>query len=143
MTSESQIAGAGYILSFFNDIEQLSSYYAMYVNTLLSLQNKYPTPKNIEEMSEEDRQTLIQVVQGLRSWIVRSYIKAKALKDKVESFNDENLSNAYNKVIDEFVPERENIEKFVIAINKAFVDDVLSDLLMQAKDLYARLSSQV
>lgn len=140
MEYEQQVAGAGYVLSFFNDIEQLSNYYAQYINTILSFERKYPDSKALENMSEEDRQTLINVVQGLRTWIIRCFVKAQALKEKVENFTSDEFEESYRKVTGEFIPEKEVVEKFVIEINKAFVNGVLVDLLNQARDVYARLT---
>lgn len=140
MEYEQQVAGAGYVLSFFNDVEQLSNYYAQYINTILSFERKYPDSKALENMSEEDRQTLINVVQGLRTWIIRCFVKAQALKEKVENFTSDEFEESYRKVTGEFIPEKEVVEKFVIEINKAFVNGVLVDLLNQARDVYARLT---
>ena len=137
---ESQMAGAGYVLSFFNDIEQLSSYYANYINTVLSMQNKYPNERSLENMGEEDRQTLIQAAQGLRTWIVRTYIKAQALKGKINAFDNERLRENYQKAIKEFISQPSEIVDYVIEINKAFCDGVLIDLLNEARDFYARLT---
>jgi len=140
MTDEVQIAGAGYILTFFNDIEQLNSYYASYVNTILSLKHKYPDTKNLENISDEDRQTLINMAQGLRTWIIRCYIKAQALKDKVDAFNNQKLDDSYKKATSTFILDPKDAEEFVVEINKAFADGVLVDLLSQARDIYARLT---
>lgn len=140
MEYEQQVAGAGYVLSFFNDIEQLSNYYAQYINTVLSFERKYPNNKALEGMSEEDRQALIATVQGLRTWIIRCFVKAQALKEKVENFTSDEFEEIYRKVTSNFIPEREDVESFVIEINKAFVNGMLVDLLNRARDVYARLT---
>ena len=140
MEYEQQVAGAGYILSFFNDIEQLNNYYAAYVNAALGLKSKYPNEESLKNMSVDDRKTIGEAANAVRVWIVRCYIKAKALRDKVPEFTSDELDESYRKICNTITPEVEDVEKFVIEINKAFVNGVLVDLLNQARDIYARLT---
>lgn len=140
---ERTVAGAGYILSFFNDIEQLTTYFANYINVFVELKAKYKGVGDNElsdRLVEEDRDELVSLVQGMRTWIVRTYVKAKALSSHIASFNVETLEAKYKEVTQKFILNPDDIESYVIEINKAFTEGVLKDLLVQAHDIYARLT---
>lgn len=140
MTDEKLVAGAGYILTFFNDIEQLTSYFASYLNTFLELKSKYQDLEALDKLDESDRANLVGLIQGMRSWIVRTYVKAKALEEHVSEFNVEELEKSYKEATENFVLKPESVEKYVIEINKAFAKGIMKDLLVQAHDLYAKLT---
>lgn len=143
MSEEKQAAGAGYILSFFNDIEQLTTYFASYLNVMLVLRCKYGDAeklRNLEGLEEQDRVDLVATAQGMRTWIVRSYVKAKALQDKITGFGNVKIDDAYKKATGEFIVNPEVIEEYVIEINRVFADEMLSDLLIRAYDIAGRLT---
>lgn len=142
MTDEKLVAGAGYILTLFNDIEQLTSYFANYLNTFIELKHKYRDVKNLDQLEEGDRSNLISLIQGMRSWVVRTYIKMKALEEQIGEVNTGRLEESYKEVVSSFVLNPNTVEKYVIEINRAFAKGILRDLLVQAHDLYTRLTSE-
>ena len=142
MTDEKLVAGAGYILTLFNDIEQLTSYFANYLNTFIELKHKYRDVKNLDQLEECDRSNLISLIQGMRSWVVRTYIKMKALEEQIGEVNTGRLEESYKEVVSSFVLNPNTVEKYVIEINRAFAKGILRDLLVQAHDLYTRLTSE-
>jgi len=138
---ESRVAGAGFILVFFEDVENLNDAFSTYVNTILELKKKYGLDKeDIDqiELSDEDRMALISIRQQLRNFIIRTYMKYLAVKQKVPDIDvdDKILSSVYDKITQDVVLSEKKVEKYIIEINKVFTSAILSDLLTEAKDIY-------
>jgi predicted phage-related endonuclease len=148
MVSEEEFASSSYILSFYNDIENLTNSYASYLNVLVRIQDRYKLKekkadqkeidKEIRKMEPEDEKALLEVAEGIRVWIARCYVKLETLQEKIPEMKKGNkeLKDLYEKAIRHSVIEKEVVEGFVLKINKVFVEGVLKDLLVKSKDLY-------
>jgi hypothetical protein len=146
MAKEEEISGALYIISLANDIDQLANYHAALLNVYIRIETKYPNlvlsklnPDTIKEfnLEESDQNLIINTADQLRSWCTRIWIKANALSSKLEVFKDKEIENTYRGVIANAVPELDKSEKFNMVINTCFVDGVLQDILIKARDLYS------
>jgi hypothetical protein len=147
MATEEAIAGASFILSFYNDCESVLNAYATYLNVMCRIGDKYhmkdgkeksPSDNNLEQ---EDEEAMLTCNETLRAWVARCYIKATSLENKLPDLKKEigDLKVLYEKIITNSVIDKESVEKFVMQINKTFVSGVLKDLLIQSKDIYANL----
>jgi len=149
MVSEENMAGSGYIINFFNDIENLTNSYAGYLNVLVRIQDRYNLKEQdnekrktpLKNLESEDEQALLEVAETLRVWIARCYIKATTLQERIPTMKTgvANLKQLYEKAISKSVIEKEVVENFVLAINKMFVAGILKDLLMRSQDIYAEI----
>lgn len=140
--ADSKVAAAGYLITYFNDIESLTNAFGNYNNLLFELKSKYQ--KNIEENKMEripdaERANLEQQLKDTRFWITRTYIKTVALEDKVKELKIEDLKAKYQKVMSEPVIVNEMLEEYVIELNKVFVNGVVVELVEKAGDVYAQL----
>jgi len=146
MVTEEEIAGSGYVLSFYNDIENLTNSYATYINVLIRIKDKYKLDQGVKpsgadkiKLETEDEEALLTVAETLRIWISRSYIKAASLKDKVPdmeaSFSE--LKKLYEKSLSTSIIEKKVAEDYVLKINRSFVTGVLKELLIRSKDIYS------
>ena len=148
MVTEEEIASSSYILSFYNDIENLTNSYASYLNVLVRIQDRYglknktfdqkEIDKQAKKIEPEDEKALLETAEGIRAWIARCYVKLTTLQEKIPEMKkgNEEIKKLYEAAISTSVIEKEVAEGFVLKINKVFVDGVLRDLLVKSKDIY-------
>jgi hypothetical protein len=149
MVTEEEIAASSYIISFYNDIENLTNSYAGYLNVLVRIQDRYglkekadskPDAKDhsLKKLEPEDERALLEVAEGIRVWIARCFVKLSTLQDKIPEMkkNAPEIKTLYEKAISSSVISKEIAEAFVLQINKVFVSGVLKDLLVKSKDIY-------
>lgn len=148
MPTDEDIASSSYILSFYNDIENLTNSYATYLNVLVKLKDRYNLDKNgitekekrqqTKRIEEEDEAALLEVAEGIRVWIARCYVKLTTLKNKIPEMkaNEKKIHKLYEDAISNSVIKKETVEDFVLEINQLFVEGVLKNLLLKSKDIY-------
>jgi hypothetical protein len=143
LATETDIAGMGYIITFFNDIENLTNTYASYHTIILSIYEKYPELKkgvtSNFKIAEADRLNLIEILHNFRTWIIRVHTKAMALKIKIKELNDPELENIYQSIKEKSMLDVDKMEKYVFAVHKCFVNGALEDLLMKITDYYSKI----
>lgn len=148
MVTEEEIASSSYILSFYNDIENLTNSYAGYLNVLVRIQDKYNLKdkkldekeirRDVRKIETEDEKALLEQAEAIRAWIARCYIKMTTLQEKIPEMkkDHEEIKKLYESAIKASVIEKEVAEGFVLKINQVFVAGVLRDLLVKSKDIY-------
>jgi hypothetical protein len=146
MVTEEEIASSSYIISFYNDIENLTNSYAGYLNVLVRIQDRYglkdkpadAKDHSLKKLEPEDEKALLEVAEGIRVWIARCFVKLSTLQDKIPEMkkNAPEIKTLYEKAISTSVIQKEVAEAFVLQINKVFVAGVLKDLLIKSKDIY-------
>jgi len=133
----------GYIITFFNDIEQLGSQLALYTSTLLQAMIDFPQiPEEkihtYDSIPESTRLALIDQAHACRHWIIRCHLKAYALSEKIPSLTDNRLQEAYNHITNTYIPSKKAIEVYAFLINECFVKGTLNELLKNIED-YSKL----
>jgi hypothetical protein len=140
---DEQLAGAGYILNFFENVLNMNAYYSELKRRLLNIKAK-TNPDELQKnptdhVSSSELKQLRNTLQFLNGFIDLTYIQAQALKNKVQAFNDSELQKLYESTETGEIPKIENIQEYVIKINTAFVDDVMQKLLVDSKTYYNQL----
>jgi len=142
--NENTITSLSYIATFFRDIENLNDFLAHYNNALTELRTRYEniTPEELpKRMLEEEKNSLSAIIQSIRFWSIRTFVKISALKERLKI--NQTLYNEIKKNSDTIknkaVPPYENVENFVIAINSVFVEGVASELLKSVQDYYNQI----
>jgi hypothetical protein len=145
--SERAIAGAGYIISFFSDIEVLILNASNYVNNIARLKFRLGdiTPKT--ELGEGDK-AIIGVIEVAKTSVFSTYVKFNALKNKIKEFKmldgekkkkkgerQPTIESLYEKIREAPIPEVEDVENYVILLNRLFVEAI--DILTAAQGVYA------
>jgi len=133
----------GYIITFFNDIEQLGSQLALYTSTLLQSMVDFPQiPEEkihtYDSIPESTRIALIEQAHACRHWIIRCQLKALALSDKIPELNDSKLKEAYTHITNTYIPSKKAVEEYAFLINNCFVKGTLNELLKNIED-YSKL----
>lgn len=141
---DANVGGAGYIITFFNDIESLTNSLASYSNVLASLKGKYPTKEYLSKLSDEERGQTLQTIYDARFWIIRSYVKFSALKKSIKEFetNAQAVDALHKELIAQPALNYDKFQEYVIELNKLFVVGVVSTLLTKAYDIYAQFSGK-
>lgn len=136
---EKEVAAAGYIITFFNDVESLTNWFAYYANLLSNLKGKYPDEKFLSKIPDDERAAAINTIQSLRFWVNRSYIKFMALREKVPEFqSNTTIEGLYKEIATAPSPNFEIVQEYTTELNKLFVAGVVASLLVKARDIYSQ-----
>ncbi len=133
-SNEERLAASNYIVTFYNQVIQLTSLSSQYHNLLLLFSNKYGSlGKGMEDI---DREALKDSVQNIRYVVQTVYIQLSSLNDKVkvDEKEKEELDNLYKSIKNEFIIKREDLEKFVILLNKFLMNNIMKNLLQNSND---------
>lgn len=135
---EDTIAKASYIVTFFQELQQLTWQISIYINTLVQIQMRYPKKdKELEAemeaqgMDDADQMALANSIQNVKNFVFMSYVKFSALKKQIEEFKkyEKEIDKYYYLISGNVVPSKEDVENFAISMNKLFVEGVVGELL--------------
>lgn len=128
-------ASASYIIVFYNEIIQLGMLYAQYLNYLVELEYKYKG-FDLKLMPEEEMKLLNIALQTVRGSAIKTYTQYTVLKEYVKNkSNDDVINKSYEKIKNNFIIDRKDLETFVTEINKFLVNNVIDQLLKDSKDI--------
>lgn len=141
--TERAIAGSGYIISFFSELEILLQNAANYVNGMAKMKDKYGKIGNETEIDQRDA-VIINITENFKSSVFKTWIKFTALKKKVREFQslDKPDKNTGRGIIEELqlkirkqsFPEVDDAERYVLELNTLFVEAL--DVLTTAQTIY-------
>lgn len=140
--NEKQIAGASYILNFFQYVHQIGHYHAIYVNMLLELQHKYGDSDDFDKvMPEEEKSQLMLNMQSLRYFIMQAYTHYHTIRKKLNITEelDKNLKNAYARIMGRFMIGRDDAQELLFYFNDILVTDVIQSVLENYQDLLSSI----
>jgi len=143
--NEEEVTGAGYIIKFFEDLELLNDSYAQLVNSLTNIKAKVSkeelVKEDLENIEDTDLSQIKNAADTLRYYITRTYIKSQALREKVPPFKEPKIKEIFDTVKEKTIVELNTFEDYVITINTCFVGGILEQLLVNAKDIYSKLTT--
>lgn len=145
-SDERKIAGAGYVLTFFNDIEVLIGVASNYINNIARMKIKYPGLGESDEESrkvvfDEQDQSIINISENLKTYVFRTFVKFSSLKKKVKEFNQSDkdtpsVEDIYKEIRDSSFPTVKAVEDYVLLLNNLFVESV--EILNAAQITYSQ-----
>lgn len=143
---EKSIAGAGYIISFFTDLDIMISNASNYINNISRMKVKYGDITHETQFDPADQQ-LLTIIENIKTSVFRTYIKFVSLKKKLPEFKNLDVASDKEKTIEELyksirdvpVPEITNVELYAMRLNNLFVEAI--DILQLAQGLYADIPS--
>lgn len=132
-----QAAGGAYVVTLYNDMENLSWNHASYVNLLTRLKVNYgldELEKDKMDISQDELVELETAVNNIRALVIRTYVKVVALKEIVPEFkeNEAKLKESKEKIVAKLIPLNRDVEEYVVTINAMFVSGVVGELLSKA-----------
>lgn len=145
-SSEERASAANYIITFYNEVSQLTGYYAQYFNLLMQVKEKYA---DISKMDEQEKAVLITAVQNIRYHTQTVYIQYKCIAENLnidakeemikvklkDGEKDLTLNDLYNLVRNVFIIKVEDLENFVTLLNKILVKNVMKNLLENSQNI--------
>jgi hypothetical protein len=149
--SEKGIAGAGYLISFFSDLEVLIGNAANYINGISKLRFKYGKFSEETKMTDIEKSdyVILDIVENFKTSVFKTYAKFSALKTKIKEFesldkpdpkkkeNPPTMAELYKTVRDRPLPDTKDVENYVFRLNVLFVEAV--DILEIAQGVYQNL----
>ena len=146
MLNDNTTASVSYIITFFGDMEKINEYIGHYSNVMLELRNKYnntPLAELPKKLQEDEKNTLLSIVQSSRFWSIRTYVKLCALKTrlKITDKDFKEIEKSFNIIKTEAVPEYQVFEDFTIKVNSIFVEGIASELLKSVQDYWAQMNT--
>lgn len=139
---EKKVAGASYIYSFYGIVQQLTTDYANYLNLMLEIQFKYGDETPVDKMPENERLMLIQLMHNIRFSVHKSYVQFVSMSELLKIKEFKVLTETYTKIKTQLIINREDLDKFVIEMNKILLNDIIKTLLETTQDIVDKLYSQ-
>lgn len=142
--TENTTAAAGYILTFLNELDQLTHCAATYCNVITEIKGRFPGDDDLKKLDDTERLKLTQSVNFARYWCIRTSVKLEALAPKIPAFQKslEEMKKLKKPIIETPVPDYAAVDAYVTKINKLFVAGVMSELLTKAQDVYNKYTGQ-
>lgn len=128
--SEERTAGASYVLTFYQDVAQLTHYYSQYLNLLIELEVK-DDKKSAEQapISEQDRAVLVQAIQNVRYYANKCFIEYACIARSLGQTIQPKIEEDYKSVTQQFIIHRVPLESYVIQMNTWLVGDIIKNLM--------------
>jgi len=135
---ERKTTGASYIVSFYQDIDYTVAQAVTYNNLMLELEAKYGE-ENVNKCSEMEKEKLKENMQLLRYHVQRAYIKYISILSVIKKEPNEILESKYLKIKKNFVIDRDDVDSYIIQINKFLVTEIMGELLETSQSLVGAL----
>lgn len=137
---DNKIYGINYIMNFHNSVLICNDYYSAYFNMLLNFEEKY---KNMEDLISNkldplEHNNFFTLLNEMRSQLLKSYILYKSLEPHLKNKIEE-IDNHIKNIKTQMVIKREDLELYVLDINRALVDDLIQDILHNNQELIQNL----
>ena len=135
---EKKLAGASYIFAFYKDVQTLTEYYAQYTNFLLELKSRY-NELDLAKLTEEEKTAVTQTVRAVRVSVNKIYIQyisiLSVLKTNIKADEKENIKSRCGKIKKNYIINEEDLEDFVIQINKFLLKGIIQSLLEDSQSI--------
>jgi len=135
--NEKKQAASSYIITFYNNVIQLTSDFAIYSNLLLEIESRY-AEVDLQKMEEQDKQTLLNTVQNIRYNAQMNYIQYQVMSEEVENIQKpeekEAIKKQFSKIKDNLIVKRDDLQEYVISLNKFLVKKVMAELLQNSQE---------
>ncbi len=136
--SEEKTTAASYILTFYQEVLYLTHNYSMYFNTLTEFKQKYGSA-DLTKMGEIEKDNLKNISQQVRYYIHKCYIQYICIAKAAKFKENKEIEEIYTVIKDVLIIDRDKLEKFVIAINRVLIDNVMKGLLETSQDLVEKV----
>lgn len=136
--TEQKVAGASYIISFFQEVQRLTHSYAQYLNIMLEMEKKYGSD-DLKEITPVERDTTSQTFQTVRYYALKCYVQYHAIKPALKLQDDQKIEDAYKTVKSQFIIPRKALEEYVIGLNSLLVQNIIQNLLQTSQDLVGQV----
>jgi hypothetical protein len=133
--SEQKTATASYILTFYEEVTQLTHTYSQYLN--IDLQNTAKYGGDESKLDSGDKEILLNIIQSLRYYANQCFIKYQSINMNIDTTPEiaKTLETSHSNILKDFVVKKEDAKAFTIAINQFLNMAVMKDLLKTSEDV--------
>jgi len=136
---EKKTAAASYILTFYQQVLAVTNSYSNYNNILIELRYTYGDEPDFSKMEPNHSEVVKQTIQNTRFEIQRTYIQYVSIRSALKLRSDVKLEASFKKIKKNFVMSMDDIEDFVIRMNKFLLENVVKTLLEDSGDVMANV----
>lgn len=129
---EKKFTGVSYLIGFYQEVEQLTHNYSVYVNQFTELKSKNSV---IESLSESERQQLQAIVNAVRHNCTKAFIMYSAISKNLKNEPKKEIEKQYIKIRDNYIIDISELQKFVTELNSYLVESVIGQLLETNQDI--------
>jgi hypothetical protein len=140
---DKKVIGVSYLYTFYDDIQKLIINFAQYQNLMLELEYRYPNnTESLTKADEVEKATITQWLQEVRLYITSCHIRYKTLTPILKLPKSELLENSYKIITSKFVINRDDLEVYVIEMNKVLISGVIQELLENNQNLIGAIYAE-
>jgi len=136
--NEKKQAAASYIINFYNQVIQLNDSYSKFLNLLVELEYKYGEKDFINKADDAEKNSLIESSRIIRYVSTNAFIQYKVIRESIDKLNDEKsikeLETKYYTIRDKVIPSRNDLQDYVITLNKFLVTNIIQELLTNSSE---------
>lgn len=137
--NEQKITASNYIISFYQEVENLTHNHAIYINLLIELKAKYGEKPDAKKITEEEYNVLSTTVQTVRYYCTKAYIKYNSISNQFQKNEDVKKQYDLIKSPSNYLIDSEKLESFVTLMNNIIVDKVIRNLLKSSQDFVSEI----
>lgn len=145
---EKRSTAGRYLLQFLEEVNTLSNWNALYFNMMAEVQflaQKSSIEDYMKEMEANQKSEFLRQVQETRFYVTKTWTTLQSMKEvlkiKTEDKELEELKKLKEKLQNEFIMPRKDVEAFTVLVNKFLVKDIIKELLKDNEDLVNSLGS--
>lgn len=133
---EKKSASASYIISFYQIVQLLNVHFAQYKNMLIEIKAVSGEKAEYGSFTELQKEELKKMAQIVRQSVFMCNVQYRAIVETVDKLKiDDKIKDTYKNVCDQFVISVDELESYVIGINKFLLNDIIGSLLETSQAL--------
>lgn len=141
---DEDLVSRSFLTVFFMDINNLKDSLTGYRSMILRL--KLKTSEDSKEMlsrlDDQLKNAVIQWSDSVRGNVERCQIAATAIHEAISEIDTTNLVEPYEKIIQQFTPDLEDVSKYTFEINKIFVKGTIEKVLNKMETFYEQFTKK-
>lgn len=133
--SDEKTAASSYILTFYQEVQNLTNLFGDYKNVLDKYKHQYGSSVEAK-LNDNDKAFLDQKVQQVKIYSSVIYIKYKTFVETIKGTKeDKKLVEAYNGISKTYIIKIEDLEVYVFRLNVLLAQKIMKGLLETSQDL--------
>lgn len=131
---EKKLTAANYIISFYQEVGNLTYWYANYENVLLEMKEKYGH-EGTNKLTPEEKDNLMKYCQSLRYYVIKCNISYKSIAEGATITKDDKIETLCNAIKEQYIVRAKDLSEYVTILNKHLVTSVMKNLLESSQDI--------
>lgn len=133
-----QTAASQYIVEFYQKIQKLNEFYAVYKSISIEL-------GSFQELNDEQKQSIINMIHNVRNVTEQTYIMCISIFSSIEKDDktiksfEKDLDAHISKMNNAFIIDYQDLQKYVIEVNKFLLKSVIKQLLENSTEITSKL----